>query len=652
MKDLTGIVSTIFAMKVNTSVKVRDLLENFPKSSKHSEVLKHFASEYGKIKKKTFPAQCFTNFAIKFRHTYVKKFSSNKKVFYRSATSFLNLSVSVSPDRAVDTGDGDVDPTPPRDTAVEGGLNTPPARESSNRKPFAELSRSQKHRRVKKLRSKLNFDDKLEGAAVIKELQKSDTEPKKKLSNEQLLSTIAVLDLSVDKYDKFRALTGKENVSHYNTVVKYRDSILPNVQTTDNSCTVTLREMVHNTVKRLLEYLSDKTDVLCDLSEEDRHSLLLIAKLGSDGQADQANYKTCETMRGNISDSAAFTVGFVPLFLKTQGGRVLWVNPAPNSPFICRNLVFSFTKETDDVTYEHYVSIKSQIAELEDLQLVVNNQQFTLLAAPSTYETTMYDGKSVVAITRKLTGRAVSTQSCQLCFKQPNNFQNASPNESCDDIDSTLVKLGISCLHMWIRCMEYLFNISIRRQIDHRVSMTSVEFKQHKEHLQSLFRQRLQLDVFKVKPGAGNTNDGNTARKFFNSDETAEILNIPLQVLHLFRDLITMLNNPHVCMNEREFTAKARDLFSLLTSPEYGFNVVPMSSSVHKLLCHGITYVKAFDLPIGMLSESAIEARNKSNKTYRCKFAFQGSLRQNVKDTGVRLLFTSDPYIFMTRSVH
>ena len=82
----------------------------------------------------------------------MKKFSSNKKVFYRSATSFLNLSVSVSPDRAVDTGDGDVDPTPPRDTAVEGGLNTPPARESSNRKPFAELSRSQKHRRMKKLR--------------------------------------------------------------------------------------------------------------------------------------------------------------------------------------------------------------------------------------------------------------------------------------------------------------------------------------------------------------------------------------------------------------------------------------------------------------------------------------------------------------------
>ena len=85
---------------------------------------------------------------------------------------------------------------------------------------------------MKKLRSKLNLTDKLEQEALIKDLQQSDKESKKKLSNEQLLSTISVLDLSVDKYDKFRALTGPEIVSHYNTVMKYRDSVvLPQIQT-------------------------------------------------------------------------------------------------------------------------------------------------------------------------------------------------------------------------------------------------------------------------------------------------------------------------------------------------------------------------------------------------------------------------------------
>ena len=91
MKDLTGIVSTIFAMKVNTSVKVRDLLENFPKSSKYSDICEHFASEYGKIKKQTFPAKCFMKFAIKFRDTYVKKHRFNKKTFYSHATQLVCL---------------------------------------------------------------------------------------------------------------------------------------------------------------------------------------------------------------------------------------------------------------------------------------------------------------------------------------------------------------------------------------------------------------------------------------------------------------------------------------------------------------------------------------------------------------------------------
>ena len=87
MKDLTGIISIILAMKTNTSVKVRDLLENFPKSSKHSELCKHFASEYRKIKKQTFPAKCFMKFAIQFRDNFVKKYHYNKKTLYSSATS-------------------------------------------------------------------------------------------------------------------------------------------------------------------------------------------------------------------------------------------------------------------------------------------------------------------------------------------------------------------------------------------------------------------------------------------------------------------------------------------------------------------------------------------------------------------------------------
>ena len=646
-------------MKVNTSVQFKDVLKNFPKAYSNAELCKHFASEYGKIVKRVFPNKCFSALATKFRNVYVKKYSSSRNKFLAKATSFLEQSFYVNPDKGKELdsdGEGDVvtpPTTPPAlsDVTNERGVEPSPAFSfnGSAYKPFTSLSKSQKYKRLQNFRSKLAHCDKAEKCALLDVLKKDCSGQEGKYSHEQLLRNIAVLDLSVDKYEKFRALTGADKVAHYNTILKYRNSVLPQIQTTVNSCSVTLRDMVKNTVKRLLEYLSKETDLLNDLSDKERHSLFLIAKLGSDGQAEQANYKVSETMLENISDSAAFSVGFVPLFLKTQCGRVLWENPAPNSPYICRNLVFSFEKETDEVTFRHYMSIKNQVAELEDIQLIVNNEEFTLLAAPSTFETTMYDGKSVVAITRNLTGKAIGTQSCQLCFKLPTQFHHASPNEASDNIDSRLTKLGISCLHMWIRCMEYLFNISIRRHIDHKVTMTSAEFKIEKERLQLMFKERMQLEIFKVKHGAGNTNDGNTARQFFNNDETARILNIPLEVLHLFRDLITMLNNPHVLIDEEEYAKKAEQLWSFLTCSQYNFNIAPMSASVHKLLCHGITYNRAFGLPLGMLSESAIEARNKYNKRYRCNFAFQGSLMTNVRDTGVRLLLTSDPYIFMMR---
>jgi len=42
-----------------------------------------------------------------------------------------------------------------------------------------------------------------------------------------------------------------------------------------------------------------------------------------------------------------------------------------------------------------------------------------------------------------------------------------------------------------------------------------------------------------------------------------------------------------------------------------------MPSSIHKILIHGEEIIKAAVLPIGMLSEEALESRNKDFKKYR-----------------------------------
>ena len=49
---------------------------------------------------------------------------------------------------------------------------------------------------------------------------------------------------------------------------------------------------------------------------------------------------------------------------------------------------------------------------------------------------------------------------------------------------------------------------------------------------------------------------------------------------------------------------------------------------------------------MGATSESALESRNKHNTEYRARFAFKGTIRQNIKDVGIRLLVTSDPHLF------
>ena len=153
-----------------------------------------------------------------------------------------------------------------------------------------------------------------------------------------------------------------------------------------------------------------------------------------------------------------------------------------------------------------------------------------------------------------------------------------------------------------------------------------------------------------MKHGAGNSNSGNTARSFFkHSTETADILNVPVRVVTLFHELLCMLNNPYKAVNEEIYGSKACELYNYLTLPLFGFNIAPMSTSVHRMLCHGLDFIRAFIEPLGMLSESSIEARNKYNRQYRAHFAFQGTLSRNVLDTSVRMLLTSDPYIFMKR---
>lgn len=74
-----------------------------------------------------------------------------------------------------------------------------------------------------------------------------------------------------------------------------------------------------------------------------------------------------------------------------------------------------------------------------------------------------------------------------------------------------------------------------------------------------------------------------------------------------------------------------------------------MPVTVHKILIHGAEVISSFLIPIGQLSEEALEARNKDIKRFRTDHTRKTSRTATNTDLLHRLLETSDPLISSKR---
>ena len=75
-----------------------------------------------------------------------------------------------------------------------------------------------------------------------------------------------------------------------------------------------------------------------------------------------------------------------------------------------------------------------------------------------------------------------------------------------------------------------------------------------------------------------------------------------------------------------------------------------MPQSLHKILIHGWQVVDEMVLPIGMMSEEALEARNKDFKKFRGFFSRKCSRLKTNEDLLRRFMCSSDPVISALRS--
>lgn len=162
--------------------------------------------------------------------------------------------------------------------------------------------------------------------------------------------------------------------------------------------------------------------------------------------------------------------------------------------------------------------------------------------------------------------------------------------------------------------------------------------------IQAKFKQ-IGLIVDKPKQGGGNTNDGNMARRFFKDpSKSAEITENENLIRRL--GVILQVISCSYEINVSAFANYVEDKWQLYTNL-YPWYYMPIS--VHKILIHGPEIIKSCILPIGQMSEEALEARNKDCRRYRKYNTRKISRWHTNRDLLSMLLVSSDPIISSLR---
>lgn len=119
------------------------------------------------------------------------------------------------------------------------------------------------------------------------------------------------------------------------------------------------------------------------------------------------------------------------------------------------------------------------------------------------------------------------------------------------------------------------------------------------------------IDV--VKQDVGISNDGNTARRFFeNPSVTVEITGVDEIIIRKFSILLQAIASSEE-IDPEKFDIFAKDLAKLIIE-KYGWYYMP--ASVHEILFHSAEIIRNAFLPIGQLSEEVIEARHKEFRRF------------------------------------
>lgn len=406
------------------------------------------------------------------------------------------------------------------------------------------------------------------------------------------------------------------------------------ITVTDSFAKIKLQDLLDHTIKRIFQSMPLK------IAEPD--NFILKTKWGCDGASGQRQYKQ-RFENSSDDDANIFLINIVPLELINEGtGCTVWENTTPSSTNYCRPVKFQFIKESTVLIKNEISAMQKEIEKLDTSKCCIDTTEVTV---KHHLILSMIDGKVVNAICENK-----SSMTCYICNGKPtemNQLENIYKKNVCKDY----YKYGMSILHARIRSFECLLHIAYNLSFKSwyvKSAENKEKKKKEKERIQREFREKMGLNVDIVRQGAGTSNDGNTARKFFeNPTMTAEITRLDENIIKRFAVILqAMASGCNINIAKfAQYTADTAKLYVEL----YGWYY--MSATVHKILIHGSEIIKSFIVPIGKLSEEAQEARNKDFKRFRENNTRKCSREDTNIDLLHILLISSDPYISSLRNI-
>lgn len=504
---------------------------------------------------------------------------------------------------------------------------------------YKDSSLRTQQRRIQQLRQ--NYTQEELAKAIIKPV----IGQKKDFDDDTLSKTLAMIKdvgLSRNQYETLRAhlkiIKGTKVLVPYKQLETGKQQCYPaNIEISEQGASVDLQSLLDHTASRIIETLPKE-----DLKKFDGEELILSGKWGLDGASGQQTFKQNWLSSTDVpatSDSSVFMISYVPLNIVSFSQEVLWKNLRSSSVRLCRPIKFEFAKETTEKIQKEYADCKGQIENLNPTYIDSEDKTYVITHK---LHSTMIDGKVCNALTEQK-----SSTSCNICKATPNQMNDLETVKKLT-INEEHYQFGLSTLHCRIRFMECVlhiaYNLDFKKSIAKGADKDTKE--QKKRNVQDELRTNLGIIVDVVRQGHGSTNDGNTARRFFDNPViVSPATGVDQTLIERFSNILAVMTSGLEidCEKFEEYALDTAQLYVEL----YGWYKMP--PSVHKVLIHGSKIIQAFGLPIGSLSEEAQEANNKVFKEARAKYSRKCGRKQSNEDIIHHLLISSDPYVSSLR---